>query len=140
VRIGMDDFVRKALGTVQDVSLPTRGKTYQKGEPLFTLKGQAGTIHLAAPLSGRIEHDNAGLQSDPGELIHSPYDRGWVCLMTPSNLAGELDSLKIGQPVITWYQEEIARLRRESGPQATGTLDWSAFEQQFLGAKDQVLA
>jgi len=134
VRIGIDDFVRKALGTVKEVVLPERGKTVRKGERLFSLKGTTGTVHLAAPLTGRVEHDNVGLKSDPGEIVHSPYDRGWVCLMTPSDLATELASLKIGKPVIDWYQDEIGRLRSAEGPQATGSLDWAAFEQQFLGA------
>lgn len=137
VRIGIDDFVRKALGTVKEVVLPERGRTVRQGDALFTLKGTAGTVQVAAPVSGRIEHDNAGLKSDPGELIRSPYDRGWVCLMTPSDLATELASLRIGKPVIEWYQEEITRLRSAEGPQATGTLDWTAFQQQFLGAKGQ---
>ena len=140
VRIGIDDFVRKALGTVREVVLPERGRTVKQGEPLFTLKGATGTVHVAAPLSGRVEHDNAGLKSDPGEVMHSPYDRGWVCLLTPSDLASELASLKIGQPVIDWYQEEILRLRTPNGPQGAGTLDWTAFEQQFLGANQQVHA
>ena len=91
----------------------------RQGETLFTLKGVTGTVHVAAPLTGRIEHGNAGLKTDPGELIHSPYDRGWVCLMTPSDLATGLSSLKIGKPVIDWYQEEITRLRTPNGPQAT---------------------
>ena len=134
VRVGIDDFIRKAIGTVKEVVLPERGKTVRQGEPLFSLKGTTGTVHLAAPLTGRVEHDNVGLKSDPGEIIHSPYDRGWVCLMTPSDLATELGSLKIGKPVIDWYQDEIGRLRSADGPQATGTLDWAAFERQFLGA------
>ncbi|WP_306589876.1 response regulator [Geothrix sp. 21YS21S-4] len=135
IRVGIDDFVRKALGTVKAVTLPERGKTVKRGEPLFTLKGATGTVQVVAPLSGRVEHDNAGLLTDPGEVVRSPYDRGWVCLMTPEDLAGELSDLKIGQPVIDWYQEEIARLRMTEAPQAVGTdaLDWSAFEQQFLG-------
>lgn len=136
VRIGIDDFMRKALGTVKEVVLPERGKTVRQGEPLFVLKGVAGTVHVASPISGRIEHDNASLKSDPGALVHSPYDRGWVCLMTPSDLAVELASLKIGKPVIDWYQDEILRLRTPNGPQASGSLDWAAFEQQFLGAND----
>jgi glycine cleavage system H lipoate-binding protein len=140
VRIGIDDFMRKALGTVTEVLLPERGKTVKQGETLFTLKSAAGAVHVAAPLSGRIEHDNAGLKSDPSELIHSPYDRGWVCLLTPSDLALELASLKIGKPVIDWYHEEITRLRTPDGPQATGTLDWSAFEKQFLGAGNSAKA
>ncbi len=140
VRIGIDDFMRKALGSVKEVVLPQRGSTVKAGEPLFTLKGAAGTVHVAAPLSGRIEHDNAHLKNDPGELTHSPYDRGWVCLLTPTDLATELASLKIGQPVIDWYQEEIMRLRTPNGPQSTGTLDWAAFEQQFLGTNAQAHA
>ena len=142
VRVGIDDFVRKALGTVKAVVLPERGKTVKQGDTLFTLKGPTGVVHVAAPLSGRIEHDNAGLLTDPGELMHSPYHRGWICLMTPSALAAELPALKIGQPVIDWYQEEIMRLRSTGGPQAAGTdnLDWTAFEQQFLGAGDHAHA
>lgn len=134
VRIGIDDFIRKALGSVKEVSLPERGKTVKQGETLFTLKSAAGMVHVAAPVSGRVEHDNAGLKSDPEELIHSPYDRGWVCLLTPTDLATELPGLKIGKPVIEWYQEEIIRLRANKGPEGTGTLDWAVFEQQFLGA------
>src|SRR5664279_246044 len=136
VRIGIDDFMRKALGTVKEVVLPERGKTVRQGETLFTLKAAAGVVHVASPLTGRIEHDNAGLKSDPGELTLSPYDRGWVCLMTPSDLASELSTLKIGKPIIDWYQDEILRLRAPNGPQASGTLDWTAFEQQFLGADE----
>jgi glycine cleavage system H lipoate-binding protein len=140
VRIGVDDFIRKALGTVKEVVLPERGKFVKQGETLFTLKGASGTVHVAAPLSGKVEHDNQGLKSNPGDLIHSPYDRGWVCLLTPSDLASELPSLKIGKPVIDWYQEEIMRLRNPNGVQATGPLDWAAFEQQFLGANDHAHA
>lgn len=140
VRIGIDDFMRKALGTVKEVVLPERGKTVRQGETLFTLKGAAGAVHVASPLTGRVEHDNAGLLKDPGELIRSPYDRGWVCLMTPSDLASELSTLKIGKPVIAWYQEEILRLRAPGGPQASGALDWTAFERQFLGAGEAIKA
>lgn len=145
VRVGMDDFVRKALGTVKSVALPERGKTVRQGETLFTLKGTAGEVHVAAPLSGRIEHDNAGLLADPGELMRSPYDRGWVCLMAPTDLAAELPALKIGQPAIAWYQDEITRLRSAAeSPQVTGAgtgvIDWSVFEQQFLGKGDHAHA
>jgi CheY-like chemotaxis protein len=132
IRVGIDDFVRKALGTVKEVILPARGTTVKRGEPLFSLIGASGMVHMAAPLSGTVEHDNAALKTDPGELIHSPYDRGWVCLMTPGDLASELPSLKIGAPVIDWYQDEIIRFRTPDGPQAAGHLDWPAFERQFL--------
>ncbi|NTW86537.1 MAG: response regulator, partial [Holophagaceae bacterium] len=132
IRVGIDDFMRKALGEVKEVVLPERGKTVRQGDVLFTLKGKLGSVNVASPMSGKVEHDNVGLKSDPGELIASPYDRGWVCLMTPTDLATELGTLKIGKPVIDWYQDEIALLRAENGPLANGNLDWAAFQQKFL--------
>jgi CheY-like chemotaxis protein len=134
VRVGVDDFVRKALGGVTGVSLPEAGATVRRGETLVTLTGAAGSVHVAAPLTGRVERGNAGLTTDPAAFTQSPYDRGWVCLMTPSDLGAELGALRIGTPVIEWYQDEIARLGAARGPRATGILDWSAFERQFLGA------
>ena len=131
VRVGIDDFIRKALGQVTAVELPARGTQVKAGDPLATLKGGAGAIHLAAPLSGRITHDNAGLRATPEALVESPYDRGWLCLIEPADLAGELSALRIGQPAVAWYQEEIVRLRKAQAT-AAGTLDWAAFEQAFL--------
>jgi hypothetical protein len=55
-------------------------------------------------------------------------------------LATELPSLKIGKPVVAWYQDEVMRLRTIHGPQATGPLDWAMFERQFLGVQEQVHA
>ncbi len=135
VRIGIDDFIRKALGTVTEVVMPERGRTIRQGEPLFTLKGTAGSVQVASPLSGKVKHDNTGLQSDPNEVTQSPYDRGWVCLLAPSDLATELGTLKIGNPVIGWYQDEIARFRSEDGPLAAGVLNWTEFQQKFLNIK-----
>lgn len=134
VRVGIDDFIRKALGSVVEVTLPERGKTVRAGDPLVTLKGPSGLVHLAAPISGRVSHDNAGLRATPEAIVESPYDRGWLCLIEPSDLAGELPSLRIGEPVVAWYQEEISRLRAaQAQASGAGPLDWADFEQAFLG-------
>ena len=133
VRVGIDDFIRKALGSVVEVTLPERGKSVRAGDPLVTLKGSSGLVHLAAPISGRVVHDNAGLRATPEALVESPYDRGWLCLIEPSDLAGELSALRIGEPVVAWYQEEISRLRTTQAQAAgAGPLDWTNFEQAFL--------
>lgn len=133
VRVGIDDFIRKALGSITAIELPPRGTQVKAGDPLVTLKGSAGSVHLAAPLSGKVTHDNAGLRATPEAVVESPYDRGWLCLLEPGDLAGELSGLRIGQPAVAWYQEEIARLRKAQA-QTTGAapLDWAAFEEAFL--------
>jgi len=67
---------------------------------------------LKAPVSGKVMHVNAALARHPGLAAESPYERGWFCTLEPSDLAGELGSLLIGQPALAWYQDEIARYRK----------------------------
>ena len=134
VRIGLDDFARKALRAVKEVETPQLGAIVKRGEPLFVVKHQDRKVTFAAPLSGRVIRTNEALAAEPNRVIQSPYDRGWVCLVQPLDLAGELSSLRIGKPVIAWYQEEVARLK-ESGkatPEGVQAEDWNAFEKNFL--------
>jgi CheY-like chemotaxis protein len=131
VRAGLDDFVRKTLGSVDGVELPLRGETAKRGEPLFALRRGARCVHLVAPLSGRVVQINEAIVRDPSRAVESPYDAGWICLLQPSDLAGELKDLRIGQAAVAWLQEEIMRWRASTG--AVGaTEDWLAFEEQFL--------
>jgi len=134
VRIGLDDFARKALRTVREVEAPQLGATVKRGEPLFVVKHQDRKVTFAAPLSGRVVRTNEALAVEPHRVIQSPYDRGWVCLIQPLDLAGELSSLRIGKPVIEWYQEEVARLKEfgKGAPEGVQAEDWDAFEKNFL--------
>ncbi len=134
VRIGIDDFARKALGSVSEVVTPSHGLTIHRGEILFTLKHGSESVHFTAPLSGRVTKDNESLQSDATQVSNSPYDRGWICMIQPSDLIKELPDLRIGKPVVDWYQEEIKRLRETQTPQLPDNahIDMAAFEHQFL--------
>jgi CheY-like chemotaxis protein len=133
-RTGIDDFARKALGSIDAVELPQRGAAVRRGEPLYTLRRGAQVVHVLAPVGGRVAQVNEALRSEPERLTRSPYDRGWVCLLQPTDLAGDLRGLRIGRPVVAWYQEEIERLRKEGGPAQGGApvVDWSILEAHFL--------
>ncbi len=134
VRMGLDDFARKALRSVKEVQAPRLGETIRRGEPLFTVKVQDRKVVFAAPVSGRVVRINEALAVEPQRVIQSPYDRGWICLVQPADLAAELPALRIGRPVIDWYQEEIARLREfgKGSPEGIKGEDWEAFERSFL--------
>jgi CheY-like chemotaxis protein len=134
LRAGLDDFARKALGPVEGVGLPRPGQTVLRGEPLFSVSRGRSTAHFAAPMSGKVVQVNDVLASDPELLTRSPYGKGWVCVLQPKDLAGELASLRIGAPVVEWYREEIARLRtaKQELPAQASAEDWAAFEQEFL--------
>jgi glycine cleavage system H protein len=134
VRVGLDDFGRKALGACDRIDMPARGASVRRGDPLFTLRRGDKAVHVVAPFSGTVAQVNAAVQSDPGWIARSPYDRGWVCLVEPAALAAELPFLRIGRPVVDWYRQEIARLRQAGGPAAGGApqVDWATLEESFF--------
>jgi len=128
VRVGLDDFARKALGKIDRVELPERGKRFRRGEPLFAVMHGGQRARFLAPLTGQLVHANDELVHHASRVSESPYDRGWICLLQPTDLATELADLRIGKPVVDWYQEEIARLRKAEKPGA----EWEGFEREFL--------
>jgi len=134
VRVGIDDFARKALDQVSHVNLPEAGHEVRQGQPLFSFKQGSEEIHFAAPVSGKVVRTNEVLKSDPHRILQSSYDRGWVLQIQPLDLATELQALKIGKPAVEWYQSEITRLRKalaETDP-AREHLTWSSLEKNFL--------
>jgi glycine cleavage system H protein len=130
---GLDDFARKALKSVERVELPAVGSRVKRGEPLFTVRRGDETLRVPSPLSGEVTQVNEELKHAPRLLIESPYDRGWACLLRPSDLAAELAGLRIGKPVVAWYQEEIARLRKELEASGRPNLTWADLEKRFFG-------
>jgi CheY-like chemotaxis protein len=132
--VGVDDFARKVLRSIDSVGLPQPGQTVQRGDPLFSLGNAGQRVQCTSPVGGEVVRVNDPLANDPTAVTRSPYDEGWICALRPGDLAGELPALRIGQQVVSWYQEEIARLRRanaeaEHGIPAHG---WTSFEKEFL--------
>jgi CheY-like chemotaxis protein len=137
VTVGVDDFARKALRSIDAIQLPTLGQTLQRGDRLFTVSNGGHSVRFTSPVSGEIVRINESLRDDPSAVIRSPYERGWVCRLQPSDLAGELPTLRIGQQVVAWYQDEIARLRdaRTGRDGESSDRVWRSFEANFTGAR-----
>ncbi len=130
---GLDDFARKALGKVERVELPAAGTRVRRGDPLFTVRRGAESLKVLAPVSGEITQVNEALQRQPHLVVLSPYDRGWTCLVRPAELNDELQGLRIGRPVVAWYQDEIQRLRKETETSGQTALKWVDLETRFFG-------
>jgi CheY-like chemotaxis protein len=130
---GLDDFARKALQAVDRVELPAVGTRVKRGEPLFTVHRGAESLRFLAPVSGEVTETNHALAGQAQLMVKSPYDRGWACLVRPTDLAAELDGLRIGRPVVAWYQEEVARLRKELEASGQAAPKWADLERQFFG-------
>jgi glycine cleavage system H lipoate-binding protein len=130
---GLDDFARKVLKGVERVELPAVGTKVKRGDPLFTVRKGAETVTFRAPVSGEVTQVNERLKNEPGLLVQSPYDRGWACLVNPSAIGTELEGLRIGQPVVGWYQDEVLRMHKELADLGTPDWKWSELETRFFG-------
>ncbi len=133
VWVGMDDFARKALQKVERVEVAAAGTKLKRGDALLTLYRGGETARVLSPISGEVTQVNDALERDPQLVMQSPYDRGWACLVRPADLGNELAGLRIGRPVVEWYQGEIERLRRELQASGNATWKWSDLEQRFFG-------
>ena len=106
-RVGIDDFVRKIIKTIDKVELPKVNKEVKKGELLFSIKHNSHAIDIVSPISGKVTLVNAEHVEHPDLIALSPFELSWMCCIDPSNLAEELRSLKIGADTVNWYREEI---------------------------------
>jgi CheY-like chemotaxis protein len=131
---GLDDFARKALKSVERVELPAVGARVKRGEPLFTVRRGDEAVHILSPLSGEVTQVNEELRHAPRLVIESPYDRGWTCLLRPADLAADLAGLRIGKPVVAWYQDEVTRLRKELEASGAADCAWADLERRFFGS------
>jgi glycine cleavage system H lipoate-binding protein len=125
LRLGIDDFARKAAGPLGKVAPPEAGREVAAGEPLFSFERDQETLVFRAPVSGRILEANPALAAEPQRVERTPYTDGWICRIQPSRFQEELPGLLIGQPVVAWYGEETLRLRGLAASQP----GWAALQQ-----------
>jgi CheY-like chemotaxis protein len=125
VRVGVDDFARKALGRVERIQVAAGGAEIARNEVVATLHRGLECLELRAPIGGRVLEVNEALQRQPALLTDSPYDRGWLCVISPGDVSTELPALRIGRSAIEWYGAEIARF----GPREGGS--WSRLREHL---------
>ena len=92
VIIGIDDYAQDQLGDIVFVELPEVGATFSKGEEFGTVESVKAVSELFMPIGGEILAINAALEETPEHVNNSPYDKGWMIEVKPSDVA-EMDAL-----------------------------------------------
>lgn len=114
VRVGLDDLVRKIFDRVEQVNLPQTDQVINKGETLFSIRYNDFCLDVPSPLSGKVVAVNSEHAEHPEWLTIKPFELSWMCRIEPTNLSGELASLKIGNDSLEWYQQEMDRFHELS--------------------------
>jgi len=108
-RMGITDYAQKQLREIVFVELPGTGGTVKANEPFGSVESVKAVSDLVAPLSGTIEQSNPEVTSKPETLNEDPYGKGWLLLITPSNLNAELSALMDFNKSVEWHKSLIAK-------------------------------
>ena len=99
-RVGITDYAQNKLGDVVYIELPAVGKNIkQVQEPkgrdmdIGAVESVKAVSTIYSPVSGAIKELNTIFQERPEIINSSPYDEGWICIITPANLKEELKNL-----------------------------------------------
>lgn len=109
VKVGLDDFAKKLIGTIEDIEFPNLGMSIAKGQPLFSIKQNKKSIKFLSPVSGVVSKINSDLSENPDLLNFSIYEGNWIASIDADHLDSELTQLKIGKNAVSFFQEEIDR-------------------------------
>ncbi len=122
VRIGMDDFSQKILGSSDAVRMPVIGEEIFRDKASLALFRQGERAGVLAPVTGVIEEVNSKILQRPGLAHDDPYGEGWMMLVAPINLQPELKNLVSGEDSTAWIEEETTRLLGMLEPSVGATL------------------
>jgi len=100
VRVGVTEYAQDRLGDVVYVELPVIGRRVkQLTEPksrdmeLGAVESVKAVSTVYSPISGTVKEVNTSLQERPEIINTSPYDEGWICVISPDDLKKELKAL-----------------------------------------------
>ncbi len=109
VRMGITDYAQKQLREIVFVELPGAGGAVKATEPFGSVESVKAVSDLVSPLSGTIEQTNADVTSKPELLNEDPYNKGWLLVITPSNLNAELAALMDFGKSVEWHKSMITK-------------------------------
>ena len=112
VTMGTSDFAQKLAGQIVYVELPSVGRALEQGKPCCSMESGKWVGRIYAPVSGKVDASNQDLEDAPELINESPYDKGWICKISPSNLQEELKTLMKGDSLKEFIKSEIERVKK----------------------------
>ena len=113
VTVGMNDFYQKSAGDTTYIDLPFEGDEVEQGETCGKIQSAKWVGKFVSPVSGEIEEVNEELEDDCTLINNSPYEKGWIMKVKPSNLDGDLKNLITGDKIESWLKKEIENAEKK---------------------------
>lgn len=107
VRIGITEYAQKQLREIVFAELPSVGDETKQNDPYGTVESVKAVSDLVAPLSGTIEEVNQEVLDKPELINEDPYKKGWLIVISPTNLDAELKNIMDFNKAVEWHKELI---------------------------------
>jgi glycine cleavage system H protein len=107
VRIGVTEYAQKQLREIVFAELPSAGDEIKKNDPYGTVESVKAVSDLVAPLSGKIDKVNDEVVDQPELINEDPYNKGWLVVISPTNLKAELKQLMDFKKAVEWHKELV---------------------------------
>jgi len=111
IRVGVDDFAQKLVGTSDGLRLPAVGTLLTQGEQGWELMAGAKAVPMLSPVSGEVVAVNEAVLAAPSLLNRDPYEAGWLMKIRMRRGGGDLRNLLSGRVAVAWMEETVKDLR-----------------------------
>ncbi len=91
--IGITDYAQSSLGDITFVELPQVDSEVEQFEQFVSVESVKAASDIYAPMSGRVMEVNTRLESDPGLINRSCYEKGWIVKIELFDLEEKLNLL-----------------------------------------------
>lgn len=105
--VGMTDVAQNMAGPLLHAKAKKVGTVRAKGKPLATVESGKWVGPVKSPLSGEIVEINEAVVEDAKTINLSPYKRGWIVKLKPSNLDAEMADMLTGAAALAAYKKKI---------------------------------
>lgn len=109
VVVGIDEFARRLLGRVTNVSLPGPGTVLRRGETAWTLIAGGEQFEIASPVDGVVADVNPALANGFDTLNDDPQGKGWLLRVHTRRLSA-MRGLMMRKAAARWLQKTMDEL------------------------------
>jgi CheY-like chemotaxis protein/glycine cleavage system H lipoate-binding protein len=94
VRIGAHHVLIRTVKGIKTIDFPGKNETRYQGEVCVRITDSHNQVlRLWTPVTGKVIAVNEEIGENVSNLIHDPYDKGWMVLIEPLHLEEDLKNL-----------------------------------------------
>ncbi|MFC1614480.1 glycine cleavage system protein H [Gemmatimonadota bacterium] len=111
VKVGMDDFAQKLLGSPNSLELPEVGTRVEQGGRAWKVNVDSKAVNMLSPVEGVVVAVNEQAVGSPESVCRDPYGEGWLIKVKVPKLKSNLKNLFSGRLADAWMEETVENLR-----------------------------